>query len=86
MRVARMFGVFGKFNELFVLDAVHATMPHGIRERDRTARGFFGGNHAVGQDDIVRLQARQQRIRHLLRQPKKFAADLIGRSCNRVRY
>src|SRR6516165_9648678 len=37
VRVARMFVVFFKFNKLFVLDAIHATMPHGVRKRYRPA-------------------------------------------------
>src|SRR5262249_5736585 len=70
MGIARMFGVFGKFNELFTLNAIHAAVPHGVCERYRAPRSFPAGDHAFGKNDIVRFQAGQRRTRHLLRRPR----------------
>src|SRR5262245_16105054 len=86
VRVARMSVVFSKFSKLFVLDAIYATVPHGIRERYRAVLVLLGGNHAIRKKDIIRLQPRERRARHLLRETQKLHTNLIGRSSNGVRH
>src|SRR6516225_9892295 len=72
------------FNKLFVLDAIDATMPHGVRKRYRAAFVLLGGNHAVRQNDIIGLQAGEPRARHLLCETQKLRANVIGRGCDGV--
>ena len=81
MRVVRVRRRPGEVGGLLLLDAVHAAVPHRVRDRHRARGILLADELAVGERDVVgRRASASGEFGIFLRQPQQLLADRVGRS------